>query len=94
MVSELNLHGTPLVLVSRILPVVLSGVLAWWVAVRLGPVALEAIPFVALITIALGLRLVFEQQLFGYYFMALSVSLVLLEMVTGGFEIRSWRGWR
>lgn len=37
--------------------------------------------------VSLGLRLVFEQNLFSYYFMALSVSLVLLD-VAGG-RIRS-----
>jgi hypothetical protein len=36
-----------------------------------------------LVSLCVSLRLVFEQQLFGYYFMALTVALVLLDVVRG-----------
>ena len=78
---ELNLHGTLLVLLSRILPIVLSGFLAWWVVWRLSANgAIEPVVLASLIAVSFGFRLVFEQQLFGYYYMALSVSLVLLSV--------------
>ncbi len=89
---ELDLHGTPLDLVSRVLPVVLSMLLAWWAVRRLGPASLEPVALLALVTVSLGLRLVFEQQLFGYYFMALSVGLVLLD-VAGGHVRASLIAW-
>ena len=80
---ELDLHGIPLDLVSRVLPVGLSMLLAWWAARRLGPASLEPVALLALVSVSLGLRLVFEQQLFGYYFMALSVGLVVLDVARG-----------
>ena len=81
---ELNLHGTLLVLFSRILPIVLSGVLAWWAIRRLSPeAALQPVVLASLVAVSFGFRLVFEQQLFGYYYMALSVSLVLLCVAEG-----------
>ena len=83
LLRELHLHGTPLLLASRVLPIVVSMVLARWALRRLGPVALEPVPLVSLIAVSLSLRLVFDQNLFGYYFMALAVSLVILDVVCG-----------
>jgi len=81
---EMNLHGALLVLLSRIAPIALSLVIAWWTVRRIGPsAALEPSALIALVAVCLSLRLVFEQQLFGYYYMALSVSLVLLDAVRG-----------
>jgi hypothetical protein len=44
------------------------------------------------VTCALVFRLVFEENLFGYYFMAVSVALVLLEIVRGRFRgtVAAW----
>ncbi len=83
LLGELHLHGTPLLFASRVLPLVLSALLASWVARRLGPAALEPVPLISLIALSLSLRLVFEQNFMGYYFMALAVSLVLLDVVSG-----------
>jgi hypothetical protein len=80
-VWELHLHGALLVGVSRVLPIVLAMVLAAWALRRLGPAILEPVPLMALVATSLSLRLVFEQNLFGYYFMALAVSLVVLDAV-------------
>jgi hypothetical protein len=80
---ELDLHGTLLLFASRVAPIILSVALAWWVVRRLGRAVLEPIPLLSLVTVSLGLRLVFEQQLWGYYFMALSVTLILLDAVRG-----------
>ncbi len=81
--SELHLHGAALVLASRVLPIVVAMLLATGVTRRLGPAALEPVPLVALIAVSLSLRLVFEQNFMGYYLMALAVSLVLLDVVSG-----------
>jgi hypothetical protein len=79
----LHLHGALLVAASRLLPIALAMALAWWALRRLGPSVLEPLPLVSLVATSLSLRLVFEQNLFGYYFMALAVSLVLLDVIVG-----------
>jgi Glycosyltransferase family 87 len=80
---EAHFHGAPLVALSRILPIILSLALGW-VAVRsLGSRVLEPAPLLALVATSLSLRLVFEQNLFGYYFMALAAALVMLDVVRG-----------
>lgn len=71
-VWAMHLHGLLLVVISRILPIVLSMALGWWVSQRLGPAALNGLPLVSLIATSLSLRLVFEENIFGYYFMALA----------------------
>jgi hypothetical protein len=89
---ETDLHGLPLFLCSRIAPIAASAILAWWAARQLGSRVLNPIPLVSLMTCALVFRLVFEENLFGYYFMATSVSLVLLEVVRGRFRgtVAAW----
>jgi hypothetical protein len=91
---EMYLHGALLVAVSRVLPIVISMVLARWAVRRLGPVVLEPVPLLSLIAASLCLRLVFEQNLFGYYLMALAVSLVLLDIVRGRISAHlvAWLG--
>jgi hypothetical protein len=83
LVWELHLHGALLVGVSRVLPIVLAMLLASWALRRLGPAVLEPVPLMALVATSLSLRLVFEQNLFGYYFMALATALVLLDALRG-----------
>lgn len=80
---ELGLHGTPLLLLSRITPLLLAAAIAWWAVRRLGAASVEPVALLSIVALSLSLRLVFEQQLFLYYFMALSVSLVLLDVVRG-----------
>jgi hypothetical protein len=80
---ELDLHGLLLLFISRIVPVAISATIAWWMLRRLGRGALEPAALVSLVAVSLGLRLVFEQNFYLYYFMALSVSLVLLDVVRG-----------
>jgi len=80
---ELHLYGASAVLLSRVTPVIVSLGLSWWVSRRLGPAALQPVALMSVVAVSLGLRLVFEQNLFAYYFMALAVSLVLLDVVRG-----------
>jgi hypothetical protein len=83
---KLGLHGLSLLVLSRLTPVAVAAAIAWWAARRLGPRALEPVALISLIALSLGLRLAFEQQLFEYYYMALSVSLLLLEVARGRFR--------
>ena len=80
---ELHLHGSLLVIASRIVPIVISMALAAWAVRRLGARVFEPLPLLSLVASSLSLRLVFEQNLFGYYFMALAAALVLLDVVGG-----------
>lgn len=44
----------------------------------------------ALLAASLALRLVFEENLFGYYFMAVGVSLVILDAICGRVRGQTW----
>jgi hypothetical protein len=83
-----HLHGTALVLISRILPIVCSMGLALWFRVRLGARTLEPVPLIALIGLSFACRLVFEVNLFSYYFLGLAVSIVLLQVLEG--KLYAW----
>ena len=83
LLSLADLHGFSLLLASRALPIGLALVLAWWSARHLGAAALEPVPLVSLIATSLCFRLVFEVNLLGYYFMAVSASLIVLSVVGG-----------
>jgi hypothetical protein len=80
---ETHISGGLLVVCSRILPIIVAMALARWAGRRLGSSVLEPIPLLSLIGTSLSLRLVFEQNIFGYYFMALAVALVLGDVVGG-----------
>ena len=80
---ETHVKGVVLFTLSRVVPIVAALALTWWAKRRLGSRLLEPILLVSLATTALGLRLVFEENLFGYYFMALAVGLVMLDVLRG-----------
>jgi hypothetical protein len=75
------IHGSLLFTVSRLSPVALALVLTWWTGQRLSGTLLMPVPLVSTVCLSLCLRLVFEVNLFGYYFMAVSVLLLLLDVV-------------
>jgi hypothetical protein len=81
--GALHLGGPLRVGASRELPIVLSMMLAWWAVRRLGPRVLDLIPMLSLVATSLSLRLVFEENLYGYYFMAVAVALLLLDVLRG-----------
>jgi len=89
---ETGLRGVALMVCARALPLVGAGALAWWVHRRLGPDAPAPVPLVSLIAVCLGLRVVFEQGLFGYKLLALVVMLVVLAVVVGRItaELVAW----
>jgi hypothetical protein len=80
---ETHAGGVAGLVVYRIAPVAVAALLAWWSTRRLGSRALDPVPFMALAAVALGLRLVFEVNMFWYYYAALAVTLVLLEATQG-----------
>ena len=76
-------EGASLLLVSRLPPLVLALALAWFVVRRLGQSALQPAVLIALVAVSLSLRLLFEDNVFSYYYMALAVTLVVLDVVRG-----------
>lgn len=88
LLGQARLHGVVLVIVSRMLPIFGSMGLALWLRTRLGARSLEPVPLVALVGLSFALRLVFEVSIYGYYFMALAVSMVLLQVLEG--KVRPW----
>jgi len=80
---EANIRGSLLFLLSRVAPIVAAMALAWWASKRLGPGLLTSVPLLSVVAASLAFRLVFEENLFVYYFMAISVALVVLEVASG-----------
>jgi len=77
----LHLGGMALFAASRLLPIALALGLALWAKRRLGLRVFESVPLASLVATSLALRLVFEVNLYGYYFMAVAVMLVVLDIV-------------
>jgi hypothetical protein len=80
---ETGLRGHALTFFSRIVPIILAATLGWVCHRRKGDRMLQPVPLVALLAVTLSLRLAFEQGLFGYKFLALSVMLIMLAVVRG-----------
>jgi hypothetical protein len=91
---ETRVSGLPLFVISRLAPVVVVIAIAWWLARRLGPKLLEPVPLMSLVATSLSVRLMFEENLFGYYFMSVAVALVLLDVVGGRLrgQVLAWIG--
>ena len=66
-----------------IAPLVLSLVLTVVVVRRIGQKVLDPPILLCLIAVSLSLRLIFEQNIFGYYYIPLCVSLLLFDVVRG-----------
>ncbi len=91
---EFDLHGPTLFILSRVLPILATLVLAWWCRRRLGDRVLVPATLIALVGVSMILRLIFEVNLFGYYFMATSVLLILVDVAKGRIrgETMAWLG--
>lgn len=81
LVDELHLTGSWLFVVSRILPIFVAMTIAWFAEQMLGKAVLEPVPLLSLCAVVLCLRLLFEIGLFGYKFMAVTVVLILLDVL-------------
>ena len=79
---------------SRGIPVVLAMAAAWYVRRQLNSRACGPVPLASLLSLAMVLRLVFESNLFGYYFMATAVALILLGVAAGKLsgQLLVWLG--
>jgi hypothetical protein len=91
-VGRLHLHGVELLAASRVLPLTLAATVAAWTRSRLGSNLYRPQPFVALVAVSLALRLVFEVNLFGYYFMATAVALIAIDIAVGRLRVETI-GW-
>jgi hypothetical protein len=77
---ELDLHGILIFTISRVLPILAATGFTWFFARRYGSELLRPVPVMSIVAVALITRLIFEVNLFGYYFMAAAVALVLLDV--------------
>ena len=83
MMWYLTHQGPAMVLLSRVLPIVLALAAAAVVSRRLGPAALRPPTLSSLIAFCLSLRLLFEQNFFAYYVVALVIALILADVARG-----------
>ena len=86
---ELHLTGSGAIEVWRLVPIVIAASLAYLTYRRLGPAALTPVPLMALVATSLSMRLVFDEGLYGYYFMAVCVSLIVLDVLRRRFRWNS-----
>ena len=77
---ETGLRGA---VMTDVAPILLTFAITYWVVRRLGVSALATDTLVSLIAVSLCLRLAFATNLWGYYFMPLSVALIVLDVVIG-----------
>jgi len=84
---ELHFTGTDANDVLRALPVIAVVGLALWARRRLANAVMEPVVLLSLLATSLALRLVFEGGLYGYYFMASAVAIVLLDFVRRTFRV-------
>lgn len=81
LVGNLNLQSSiAQFLLSRAVPVLLSLLLALWTVKKIGRSAGEPAVMLSLVASSLALRLVFETNLWGYYFMAVAVLIIVLDV--------------
>jgi hypothetical protein len=78
-----HLSGPMLFLCSRFVPIAAAMVLAFWAQNRLGESLFEPVPLISLLATSLSFRLVFEVNLWGYYFMAVAVAILMLDVLRG-----------
>ena len=91
-VSALGLHGVVLAILVRLCPLASSWALSALYIRRHHVSSADAATIVTMVSVSLGLRLVFEENLFGYYFMALAITLVFSDAVRGRlrFAVLGW----
>jgi hypothetical protein len=78
-----HLQGALLIIVTRVPPIAIAALLAWWAKRRLGERVMDPVPLLSLLATCLALRLMFEVTLFAYYYAAAIVFLLLLEVASG-----------
>jgi hypothetical protein len=86
-VSALGLHGLALAVLVRVGPLLAAWAFSALYARRRRVSSSDAAEVLAMVAVSLGLRLVFEENLFGYYFMALAVAVVVSDAVRGRLRV-------
>jgi hypothetical protein len=92
LLGVLHLGSVVLFAASRLLPIALALGLALWAKRRLGVRVLEPLPLASVVATSLALRLVFEVYLYGYYFMAVGVMFIVLDVLQRRISLYSI-GW-
>jgi hypothetical protein len=89
---ELHLRDSVSGDLLRALPVITVLVMAWLVRRRVPNLVMEPVVLLSLLATSMAIRLVFEGGLYGYYFMASAVSIILLDFVRRTFrpEVILW----
>jgi hypothetical protein len=83
---QVQLHGNILYALSRALPLVLGVVFALWLRRHRPALIMEPVALLSLLATSLTLRLVFEINLWGYYFMAVAVVLIVRQVIRGRID--------
>ena len=84
---ELHLTSSGANDVLRALPVLTVVAMALWTRRRLSDAVMEPAVLLSLLATSLAIRLVFEGGLYGYYFMASAVSIIVADFVRRRFRI-------
>jgi hypothetical protein len=87
LLGVLHPQGGLVLVLSRFVPIALAMVTARWSLKRIGSGVLEPVPLIALVATSLSYRLIFEVNLWGYYFMAVAVLLVVLDVIRGRIRV-------
>lgn len=87
-VDSFHLHGALLTVVARVGPLLAAAALAAAARVRWGSALRQPAVLSALVVSCLALRLLFEVNLIGYYFLAGAVGIVVVDALS-----RRARGW-
>jgi hypothetical protein len=87
LLGVLHPQGGLVLVLSRFVPIALAMVTARWALKRIGSGVLEPVPLIALVATSLSYRLIVEVNLWGYYFMAVAVLLVVLDIVQGRIRV-------
>jgi hypothetical protein len=84
---QTGLRGNSLYLVARLTPLLMTAITASWMRSRYRDEILRPVPLISLIAVSMLWRLVFEINVWGYYFMAVTVMLLVLAAVSGRLRL-------
>lgn len=83
LIALLHVHGPSLFAISRGAPIILAVVITATLRRRYGSRVIEPLALSSLVGLSFCMRLVFEENLFGYYFMAVATVLLVQAAMTG-----------
>jgi len=85
--DETGLHRPLIFVFARFFPIAAALLITWWFHERLGAQLLNPGHLLSLVTLCLCLRLVFEVNVLGYYFMAVATTLLLGDVLRGRLRL-------